>query len=45
LEGLNEILSIKAAMNLGLSDPLKIEFPNIKPLTRVIVETGIPNKY
>lgn len=45
IEGLNEILSIKAAMNLGLSNKLKNEFPNINQLTRVIVETGIPNKY
>jgi hypothetical protein len=44
IEGLNEILSIKAAMNLGLSDKLKNEFLTIKPLTRLTVETGIPNK-
>lgn len=47
IEGLNEILSIKAAMNLGLSDKLKNEFPShwlIKPLTRLTVDTGMPNK-
>lgn len=44
IEGLNDILSIKAAMNLGLSDKLKDEFLNIKPLTRLTVNTGIPNK-
>lgn len=44
IEGLNDILSIKAAMNLGLSDKLKDEFLNIKPLTRLTVDTGIPNK-
>lgn len=44
IEGLNEILTLKTAMNLGLSDKLKNEFLNIKPLTRSIVDTGIPNK-
>jgi LAGLIDADG endonuclease len=43
-EGLNEILSIKAAMNLGLSDKLKNEFLTVKSLTRLSVDTGIPNK-
>jgi len=43
-EGINEILSIKAAMNLGLSDQLKKEFLNVKSLTRLSVNTGIPNK-
>jgi len=43
-EGLNEILGIKATMNLGLSDTLKNEFLNIEPLTRSIINTGIPNK-
>lgn len=43
-EGINEILSIKAAMNLGLSDKLKNEFLSVKSLTRLSVDTGIPNK-
>jgi len=43
-EGLNEILSIKAAMNLGLSDKLQNEFLTVKSLTRLPVDTGIPNK-
>ena len=43
-EGLNEILNIKAAMNLGLSDKLKNEFLIVKSLTRLSIDTGIPNK-
>lgn len=47
-EGLNEIVSIKAAMNLGElapSDKLKNEFLTVKPLIRLEVNTGMPNKY
>ena len=32
--GLNEIVSIKASMNLGLSDKLKAAFPNIIPVDK-----------
>lgn len=31
-------------MNLGLSNKLKNEFLTVKSLTRLSVETGIPNK-
>ena len=34
LEGFRKVLSIKASMNLGLSDELKISFPDIKPRSR-----------
>jgi len=34
LKGLLEILSLKASMNLGLSDKLKEHFQNIMPITR-----------
>lgn len=37
-EGLKEIVSIRAAMNLGLTDNLEIAFPGTKPVTRPIVE-------
>jgi len=36
-EGLRKIVSIKAAMNLGLSDKLKEAFPNIVPAHRYLV--------
>ena len=31
---LEKILSIKASMNLGLSDELQLSFPDIKPRSR-----------
>jgi hypothetical protein len=33
-EGLNKIVSIKSSMNLGLSDQLKLAFPNITAIPR-----------
>ena len=36
-EGLNKILSIKASMNLGLSEELKLSFPNIVPKPRPLL--------
>ena len=36
LEGLNEIVAIRASMNLGLTDILKANFPNIIPQNRPI---------
>ena len=38
-EGLLKIVAIKASMNLGLSDYLKVAFPNIIPQERPLVET------
>lgn len=32
--GLERIIGIKAVLNLGLSDKLKLSFPNVKVLTR-----------
>lgn len=45
LEGLNEILNIKSAMNLGLSENLRNEFSSleIKPLARKQVKPSLPN--
>ena len=37
VEGLNQIINIKASMNLGLSDRLKLEFPNFIPVERPII--------
>jgi hypothetical protein len=37
-QGLREIVSLKASMNLGLSDELKSAFPNIKPAERPLVK-------
>jgi hypothetical protein len=33
-EGLHKIISIRATINRGLSDKLKLDFPNITPVTR-----------
>ena len=38
LYGLRQIVAIKGAMNLGLSDKLKLFFPDIVPVERPIVE-------
>lgn len=37
-EGLQELINIKASLNLGLSDKLKAVFPNIIPVPRPISE-------
>jgi hypothetical protein len=37
VEGLNEIINIKASMNLGLSDALKSEFPGYIPVERPVI--------
>jgi hypothetical protein len=37
LEGLLKILSIKASHNLGISDKLRTNFPNIVPIKRPFV--------
>ena len=39
-EGLLKIVEIKASMNLGLSDDLKVAFPNIISQERPLVETN-----
>jgi len=44
IEGLYQIINIKAAMNLGLSDLLKSEFIDFTPLERQIINTeNIPD--
>ncbi len=37
LEGLKKILAIKSSLNLGLSNDLKLNFPDIYPLERPLV--------
>lgn len=37
VEGLNQIINIKASMNLGLSDMLKLEFPEYTPVERPVI--------
>ena len=37
-EGLIKIVSIKASMNLGLSETLKAAFPDVKPVQRPVVQ-------
>ena len=43
-EGLNKIIEIKASLNLGLGDELKIAFPDIIPRKRpLILEKRVKN--
>lgn len=35
--GLKKLVAIRAAMNLGLTDELKVAFPNVKPSIRPLV--------
>ena len=37
-EGLIKIIAIKASMNLGLSEELKLAFPDVVPVVRPLVE-------
>jgi len=41
IEGLHELISIRASLNKGLTERLKLAFPNIKPVVRP--EVAIPN--
>ena len=41
IQGLNQIINIKASMNLGLSDFLKSEFTKFAPVERQIIKTEI----
>ena len=44
MEGMQKIISIKASMNLGLSDELKMIFPTVIPVPRpVITDKDIPH--
>ena len=46
IEGLHQIINIKASINLGLSDMLKSEFKNFIPIERPIINTeNIPNPH
>lgn len=46
LEGLRKIISIKASLNLGLSNELKTNFPTISPVVRPLIkDKEIPNPY
>lgn len=42
-EGINKIVSIKAVFNNGLSENLRVAFPNIVPAIRPTVKGVIPN--
>jgi hypothetical protein len=37
VEGLNQIVNIKASLNLGLSDMLKSEFAGYTPVKRPVI--------
>lgn len=46
IEGLQKIVAIKASMNRGLSDKLKLSFPNIIPVTRpLVLDQVVTNPY
>jgi hypothetical protein len=40
-EGLLQIISIKAVMNNGLSDQLKLNFPNIKSISKPLIKNQV----
>jgi hypothetical protein len=40
-KGINEIISIRASMNKGLTEGLKYIFPNIVPVERPIIKNQI----
>lgn len=45
-EGLQKIVNLKASLNTGNSDELKVLFPNTIPVARPVVKfTGIPNPH
>ena len=37
IEGLRSIVAIRASMNLGLSDELKVSFPDVNPEPRPLI--------
>nr|YP_010170370.1 LAGLIDADG homing endonuclease [Phanerochaete carnosa]QRZ60352.1 LAGLIDADG homing endonuclease [Phanerochaete carnosa] len=46
IEGIHQIINIKAAMNLGLSELLRSEFKDFKPVERPLIQTEtIPEPY
>jgi hypothetical protein len=46
IEGFISILSLKASMNSGLSETLKIHFPTLIPVSRPVVSwEGIPDPF
>lgn len=44
-KGIKKILSIRASMNLGLTDSLKIAFPDVIPILKPIIKSEIPDPY
>lgn len=46
IDGIRKILAIRASMNNGLSDELKVSFPNIVPVSRPLMEAAtIPHPF
>jgi hypothetical protein len=39
INGIQQIINIKANMNLGISNLIKLEFSEIKPVQRPIINT------
>ena len=38
-DGLQQIINLRASMNIGLSDLQKLEFPNYNPVARPIINS------
>jgi len=38
IEGIKKLIAIKSSMNKGLSEKFKLEFPDVNPITRPIIE-------
>lgn len=38
MEGLQDIVNLRASINLGLSEDLKTAFPNTIPISRPVIE-------
>ena len=46
IKSLNQIIDIRSSMNKGLSDDLKLTFPNYKPVVRpTVINEGIFDPY
>jgi hypothetical protein len=43
LEGLQAIINIRASLNLGLSEVLKVAFPKTIPIVRPLVQKAVIN--
>jgi len=42
-DGIQEILNIRSSLNLGLSEDLRVAYPNTVPVPRRLVDEVIPD--